>query len=255
MAGLMTGRIAIVTGASSGIGEGIATSFGAEGATVVLGGRRIEELQRVAKLIEASGGKALAVPGDVRNEADVIGLFATVKETYGRLDVLVNNAGITAHKPIDEMSLEYWNDVLAVNLTSVFLATREAVKLMKAQTPQGGRIITMGSVSQKTPRPDSLAYTATKHALHGLTHQVTRDGRAYGVVASIIHPGSTLSGFTRQTVGRVAKAGPGPTPQQYVMAASDIGRIAVLMATLPDEVNLFEATILPNQMPSFIDRG
>jgi NAD(P)-dependent dehydrogenase (short-subunit alcohol dehydrogenase family) len=255
MAATMTGRIAIVTGASGGIGEGIATAFGAEGATVVLGGRRLPELDRVAAAVTAAGGKALAVPGDVRQEADILKMFETVKSTFGRLDVLVNNAGITAHKPIDEMSLEYWNDVLAVNLTAAFLATREAVKMMKAQDPQGGRIITMGSVSQKTPRPDSLAYTATKHALHGLTHQVTRDGRAYGVVASIIHAGSTLSGFTRQTVGKVAKAGHGPTPQQYVMAASDVARIAVLMATLPDEVNLYEATILPNQMPSFIDRG
>ncbi len=255
MAAQMTGRIAIVTGASGGIGEGIATAFGAEGATVILGGRKVAELDRVASAITSAGGKALPVPGDVRNEADVIKLFEAAKSNFGRLDVLVNNAGITAHKPIDEMSLDFWNDVIAVNLTAAFIATREAVKMMKAQDPQGGRIITMGSVSQKTPRPDSLAYTATKHALHGLTHQVTRDGRAYGVVASIIHAGSTLSGFTRQTVGREPKAGPGPTPQQYVMAASDVARIAVLMATLPDEVNLYEATILPNQMPSFIDRG
>jgi NAD(P)-dependent dehydrogenase (short-subunit alcohol dehydrogenase family) len=250
----MAGRVAIVTGASSGIGEAIATAFGAEGAQVVLGGRRVEELSRVASAITRAGGSALMVPGDVRREADVVDLFATVQRTYGRLDVLVNNAGVTAHKPIDEMTLDYWNDILAANLTSAFLATREAVKLMKAQDPQGGRIITMGSVSQKTPRKDSLAYTATKHALQGLTHQITMDGRAYGVVASIIHPGSTLSGFTRRTSGRTT-AGAGPTPQQYVMAAEDVARIAVLMATLPAEVNLYEATILPNQMPSFIDRG
>jgi NAD(P)-dependent dehydrogenase (short-subunit alcohol dehydrogenase family) len=254
MSATMTGRVAIVTGASSGIGEAIATAFGAEGAQVVLGGRRVEELSRVASVITRAGGSALMVPGDVRREADVLDLFATVQRTYGRLDVLVNNAGVTAHKPIDEMTLEYWNDILAANLTSAFLATREAVKLMKAQDPQGGRIITMGSISQKTPRKDSLAYTATKHALQGLTHQITMDGRAYGVVASIIHPGSTLSGFTRRTSGRTT-AGVGPTPQQYVMAAEDVARIAVLMATLPAEVNLYEATILPNQMPSFIDRG
>ena len=250
----MTGRVAMVTGASSGIGEAIASAFGAEGAVLVLGGRRVPELQRVAAAITRAGGSALAIPGDVRREADILELFATVKRTYGRLDVLVNNAGVTAHKPIDEMSLEYWNDILAANLTSAFLATREAVKLMKAQDPQGGRIITLGSVSQKTPRKDSLAYTATKHALQGLTHQVTMDGRAYGVVASIIHPGSTLSGFTRQTTGRTV-SGAGPTPQQYVMAAEDVARVAVLMATLPPEVNLYEATILPNQMRSFIDRG
>jgi NAD(P)-dependent dehydrogenase (short-subunit alcohol dehydrogenase family) len=250
----MTGRVAIVTGASSGIGEGIACAFGAEGASVVLGGRRVSELERVASIITKAGGSAIAVPGDVRLEADVLALFAAAQRTYGRLDILVNNAGVTAHKPIDEMSLEYWNDILAVNLTAAFLATREAVKMMKAQNPPGGRIITVGSISQKTPRADSLAYTATKHALHGLTHQVTMDGRAYGVVASIIHPGSTFSGFTRQTVG-VRSAGPGPTPQQYVMEAAEVARIAVLMATLPPEVNLFEATILPNMMKSFIDRG
>ena len=251
----LRGRVAVVTGATSGIGEGIALAFGAEGATVVLGGRRVDALERVAAAITQAGGSALAVPGDMRRERDVVELFATAKRTYGRLDVLVNNAGVTAHKPIDEMSLEYWNDVVAINLTAAFLGTREAVKLMKAQDPQGGRIITIGSISQKTPRKDSLAYTATKHALHGLTHQVTMDGRAYGVVASIIHPGSTLSNFTRQTVGPVAKAGPGPTPRQYVMDPAEVARIAVLMATLPPEVNLFEATILPNAMPSFIDRG
>jgi NAD(P)-dependent dehydrogenase (short-subunit alcohol dehydrogenase family) len=254
MAETMTGRVAIVTGASSGIGEAIAIAFGREGARVVLGGRRVEELARVAAVISDGGGSALAVPGDVRREADVLDLFATAKRTYGRVDVLVNNAGVTAHKPIDEMSLEYWNDVVAANLTSAFLASREAIKIMKAQDPQGGRIISTGSVSQKTPRADSLAYTATKHALQGLTHQLTMDGRAYGVVASIIHPGSTLSGFTRRTSGRTA-AGAGATPQQYVMAAEDVARVAVLMATLPPEVNLYEATILPNHMRSFIDRG
>jgi len=254
MAETMTGRVAIVTGASSGIGEAIATAFGSEGARVVLGGRRVEELQRVAAGITAAGGIALAVPGDVRREDDVLALFAETKRAYGRVDVLVNNAGVTAHKPIDEMSLDYWNDIVATNLTSAFLATREAVKIMKAQDPQGGRIISIGSISQKTPRADSLGYTTTKHALQGLTHQVTMDGRAYGVVASIIHPGSTLSGFTRRTSGRTT-AGAGATPQQYVMAAEDVARVAVLMATLPPEVNLYEATILPNQMRSFIDRG
>ena len=120
----MTGRIAIVTGASSGIGEGIAIAFGAEGATVILGGRRLAELDRVAAAVTAAGGKALPVPGDVRHEADVLKLFEAAKSNFGRLDVLVNNAGVTAHKPIDEMSLEFWNDVLAVNLTAPFIARR-----------------------------------------------------------------------------------------------------------------------------------
>jgi NAD(P)-dependent dehydrogenase (short-subunit alcohol dehydrogenase family) len=251
MAETLSGRVTIVTGASGGIGEGIATAFARDGAHVVLAARRRDELERVASAIKGNGGTALVVPADMRVEADVVALVAAAKQHFGRVDVLVNNAGITAHTPTDEMSLDYWNNVLAVNLTSAFLASREAIKVMKAQQPQGGRIITIGSISQKTPRPDSLGYTATKHALHGLTHQITMDGRAYGVVASIIHPGSTLSGFT----GAGAVAGPGKTPDRYIMSPDDVARVAILMATLPPEVNLFEATILPNQMRSFINRG
>jgi len=140
-----------------------------------------------------------------------------------------------------------------VNLTGPFLVSRESVKAMKAQTPQGGRIINSGSVSQKTPRPDSMAYTATKHALQGMTHQLTMDGRKYGVVSSIIHPGATLSSFSARR-GRT-KAGPGNTPDDYIMAGEDVARVAVLMCALPPEVNLYEATILPNNMRSFIGRG
>jgi NAD(P)-dependent dehydrogenase (short-subunit alcohol dehydrogenase family) len=253
MAETLSGRVAIVTGASGGIGEGIALALAREGAHVVLAARRRDALERVASAIEAAGGSALVVPADMRRERDVVDLVSAAQQAYGRLDVLVNNAGITAHRPIDEMSLDYWNEVLAVNLTSAFLASREAVKAMKAQQPQGGRIITIGSVSQKTPRPDSLAYTATKHALHGLTHQLTMDGRAYGVVASIVHPGSTLSSFNGADRG--VTAGPGATPDRYIMAPADVARVVVLMATLPPEVNLYEATILPNQMRSFISRG
>jgi NAD(P)-dependent dehydrogenase (short-subunit alcohol dehydrogenase family) len=254
MAASLSGRVAVITGASGGIGEGISLAFAREGAHVVLAARRKAELDRVAADIAAAGGSALAAPCDMRSEADVIALFTQTIATFGRVDVLVNNAGITAHRPVDEMSLDYWNEVIAVNLTSAFLASREAIKAMKAQTPQGGRIITMGSVSQKTPRPDSLGYTATKHALHGLTHQLTMDGRAYGVVASIIHPGSTFSGFTQQG-SPDARVGAGATPEQYVMDPDDVARIAVLMASLPPEVNLYEATILPNAMRSFISRG
>jgi len=253
MAESLAGKVVIVTGASGGIGEGLARAFGREGAQVVLAARRPAELERVKVAIESAGGHALAVPTDMKDEAAVVALVSTAKQTFGRVDVLVNNAGITAHKPIDEMSLAYWNEVLAVNLTSAFLASREAVKVMKAQTPQGGRIITIGSISQKTPRPDSLGYTATKHALHGLTHQLTMDGRAYNVVASIIHPGSTFSGFTAQS--GITAPGPGDSPEKYVMEPADVARVAVLMASLPPEVNLYEATILPNHMRSFINRG
>src|SRR5262249_17332093 len=147
-----------------------------------------------------------------------------------------NNAGVPTSTPTEDVTLKYWNEVLAVNLTAPFLMSREAIKVMKAQKPQGGRIINIGSVSAKTPRPDSLGYTATKFALQGMTHQLTMDGRKYGVVSSVIHPGATLSGFTARR-GRT-KAGAGDTPQDYVMAAEDVASVVVLMCTLPPEVNL-----------------
>jgi NAD(P)-dependent dehydrogenase (short-subunit alcohol dehydrogenase family) len=140
-----------------------------------------------------------------------------------------------------------------INITAAFLCSREAIRIMKAQTPQGGRIINMGSISAIVPRPDSLPYTTSKFAIQGMTHQLTQDGRKHGIVASIIHPGATLSSFTTRR-GRT-QAGPGATPEDYVMTPEDVAKVAVLMAALPPEVNLYEATILPNHMRSFISRG
>jgi NAD(P)-dependent dehydrogenase (short-subunit alcohol dehydrogenase family) len=213
-------RVAIVTGASHGLGRGIARALAAAGAKTVMAARR------TALLAEAAAG--------IR-------------------DVLVNNAGVAAHMPIEDITLKYWQEVLDVNLTAAFLCSREAIRIMKDQVPQGGRIINIGSVSAKTPRPDSLPYTATKFALHGMTHQLTMDGRKYGVVASIVHPGATLSSFSTRR-GRT-KAGPGTAPEDYIMAAEDVASVVVLMCSLPPEVNLYEATILPNHMRSFIGRG
>jgi NAD(P)-dependent dehydrogenase (short-subunit alcohol dehydrogenase family) len=210
-------------------------------------------LEQVASGIGQAGGTSLVVTTDVTREQEVCRLFEKSRDAFGRVDVLVNNAGIPTHMPIEDMTLKYWQDALDVNLTAAFLCAREAVKVMKAQTPQGGRIINIGSVSAKTPRPDSIPYTATKFALQGMTHQLTMDGRKYGVVASIIHPGATLSSFSTRR-GRT-KAGPGPTPDDYIMEAADVAKIVVLMCGLPPEVNLYEATILPNQMRSFIGRG
>jgi NADP-dependent 3-hydroxy acid dehydrogenase YdfG len=247
-------RVAIVTGASSGIGKAIAEDFAAEGAKTVLVARRKEVLDGIVAEIRGKGGAAEAVAADVTKEADVDALFAKVVKAHGRVDIVVNNAGVAAGKPIDEMSLDYWIDVVNANMTSVFLMGRAAVKQMKAQTPQGGRIINMGSVSAKTPRPNSIAYTATKFAVQGMTHQLTMDGRKYGVVSSVIHPGATLSAFSQRR-GRT-KAGWGPNPDDdYIMAAEDVARVALLMASLPPEVNLYEGTILPNTMRSFIGRG
>ncbi|MGB8091815.1 MAG: SDR family oxidoreductase, partial [Pseudolabrys sp.] len=185
-------RVAIVTGASNGIGRGIAEALGAAGAKTALAARRTEMLVEVASGIRSAGGTALPVTTDVTREEQVAQLFRKTCETYGRIDVLVNNAGVPTHVPIEDITLKYWQEVLDVNLTAAFLCSREAIKIMKSQTPQGGRIINIGSVSAKTPRADSLPYTATKFALQGMTHQLTMDGRKYGVVASILHPGATL---------------------------------------------------------------
>src|ERR1700716_1746140 len=246
-------RVAVVTGASNGIGRGIAEIFAAEGAKTVLVARRAEVLNEVAAGIRAGGGEGLPVPTDLTQEGEVIALFDTVRKSFGRLDVLVNNAGVATHLNTEDITLDYWREVLDINITAAFLCSREAIRIMKDQQPQGGRIINMGSVSAKTPRPDSLPYTTTKFAIQGMTHQLTMDGRKHNIVASIIHPGATLSSFSTRR-GRT-KAGPGATPDDYVMAAEDVAKVALLMAALPPEVNLYEATILPNHMRSFIGRG
>jgi NAD(P)-dependent dehydrogenase (short-subunit alcohol dehydrogenase family) len=252
MARALQGKIAIVTGASHGIGRSIAEMFAAEGARTVLVARRAALLEEVAAGIKTKGGEALAVPADLTREDKIVELFATVQKTFGRLDVLVNNAGIATHRETEDISLDYWRAALDIN-TAPFLCSREAIRIMKAQMPQGGRIINIGSVSAKTPRPDSLPYTVTKFGLQGMTHQLTMDGRKHNIVASIIHPGATLSSFTARR-GRTT-AGPGERPDDYVMAAEEVAKVALLMATLPGEVNLYEATILPNHMRSFIGRG
>jgi NAD(P)-dependent dehydrogenase (short-subunit alcohol dehydrogenase family) len=246
-------RVAVVTGASSGLGRGIAETLAAAGAKVALAARRTELLEEVASGIRSAGGDVLPVTTDVTREDQVARLFRKACESFGRVDILVNNAGVPTHVPTEDITLQYWQEVVDVNLTAAFLCSREAIRFMKGQTPQGGRIINIGSVSAKTPRPDSLPYTATKFALQGMTHQLTMDGRKYGVVSSIIHPGATLSSFSTRR-GRT-KAGPGTTPDDYVMAPEDVAKIVVLMCSLPPEVNLYEATILPNHMRSFIGRG
>ncbi len=244
----LDGRVAIVTGASSGIGKAIAEAFAAEGARVVLVARRPKVLDEVAAGIKAKGGNAIAAPTDVTKEAEVIALFARVLENLGRVDILVNNAGVARGAPIEELTLKTWQELLDVNLTAAFLCSREAVRAMKDRG--GGRIINMASISSRAPRQHSAAYTTSKYALEGLTRSLTFDGRAYGVVASVIHPGAVATGFTPG-----AKPGPGKTPQDYLMAPADIARVALLMCTLPPEVNLFDATILPNLQPSFLGRG
>jgi NAD(P)-dependent dehydrogenase (short-subunit alcohol dehydrogenase family) len=244
----LQGRVAIVTGASNGLGRAIAEMFAAEGAKVVLAARRKGVLDEVAAGIAKNGGTALAAPTDVTKEAEVLALFAKTRDAFERVDILVNNAGIPNLNPTEEMSLAAWQEIIDVNLTAVFLCSREALKVMKAQG--GGRIVSMGSISAWSARANAIGYNVTKAAVEGLTRSLTLDGRAYGVVASVIHPGAAASGFTE---GR--SPGAGATPQDYLMSPEHVARVALLMCSLPPEVNLFDATILPNHQPSFIGRG
>ena len=247
-------KVAIVTGAGSGIGKSVALALLENGYRVAVAGRRGDALDSTVRAAGSHGGDVLPIVTDIGNPASVSALFDGVAQKLGRLDLLFNNAGTGAPAvPLEDLPVETLQAVINTNLLGAFLCTQHAIRIMKAQTPQGGRIISIGSVSQKTPRPDSLPYTVCKHGLQGMTHQITMDGRKHNIVASIIHPGATLSSFTTRR-GRT-KAGHGEKPEDYVMAGEDVARVAVLMAALPGEVNLYEATILPNHMRSFIGRG
>jgi len=237
-------RIAIVTGAGSGIGRAIAEAFAAEGAKTVLAARTREKLEALAETIGRGGGAALAVPTDVTVEADVLALFRRTIEAFGRVDILVNNAGIATRAATDELTLAAWQKVIDVNLTGAFLCSREALKAMKRQG--GGRIINIGSISARVPRPHSAPYTSSKFALEGLTRSLALDGREHGIAVSIIHPGNTASGFWRDRAAQAQAEG--------VMAAPDLARLVVLTAALPADVNLLESVVLPVGMP-FLGRG
>ncbi|CDZ26703.1 SDR family oxidoreductase [Neorhizobium galegae] len=236
-------RIAIVTGASSGIGWGIAKAIATEGAITVLAARSADKLEKLAAEIEAEDGHAFVVPTDVTDDAQVERLFATVKEKYGRLDILINNAGIADHTPVEKLTNERWHEVIGANLHSVFYCSRAAFVIMQEQ--KRGRIINMGSLSSKVPRGHTAAYTASKFALEGLTRSLAVDGREHGIAVSMVHPGSTVSSLVPGVTDKVRPA---------TMMPMDVARIVVLMATLPDDVNLYESIILPVEMP-FLGRG
>ncbi|MBV9378737.1 MAG: SDR family oxidoreductase, partial [Alphaproteobacteria bacterium] len=175
------GKVALVTGGGSGIGKAAAVALAEEGFAAVIGGRRKERLEEVAREIEGFGGQVLAVPTDVTDPASVENIFAKTKERFGRLDVLFNNAGFGAAAPIEELPFERWKAVVDANLTGAFLCTQQAIRIMKAQDPKGGRIVNNGSISAHAPRPYSVAYTATKHAITGLTKSTSLDCRQYGI--------------------------------------------------------------------------
>jgi NAD(P)-dependent dehydrogenase (short-subunit alcohol dehydrogenase family) len=240
---LLHDRIVIVTGASSGIGEATAIAFARAGAKVVLAARRAERLADAVAKIEQAGGTALAVPADVTREEDVLRLFAATVERFGRVDILINNAGIADATPTDALSLERWRQVIDTNLTSAFLCSREALRLMK---PQGrGRVINIGSLSAHVPRPDSAAYTASKFALDGLTRSMAVDARGHGVAVSIFHPGMVVSELA---------PGMAAAPAEMMSDASDTADILVHMASVPDHLNFLEGLMLPLKVP-FLGRG
>jgi NAD(P)-dependent dehydrogenase (short-subunit alcohol dehydrogenase family) len=245
-------KIALVTGAGSGVGKAAALALMQEGYAVVLAGRRKEPLESTAA--EGKPGASLVVPTDVRDPASIRALFATTKETFGRLDVLFNNAGIGAPPvPLEDLSLEKWREVVDTNLTAMFVCTQEAFKIMKAQTPRGGRIINNGSISAHAPRPFSVAYTSTKHAVTGLTKCTSLDGRAYDIACGQIDIGNAATPMTERMVQGVLQPD-GRTMPEARMDAADVGRAVVYMASLPLEANVLFMTVMATKMP-FVGRG
>jgi NAD(P)-dependent dehydrogenase (short-subunit alcohol dehydrogenase family) len=246
-------KIALVTGAGTGVGRAAALALLREGYAVVLAGRRKDKLEEVAR---EANGETLVVSADVADPASIRALFAKTKETYGRLDVLFNNAGIGAPAmPIDEIPFDRWQAVVATNMTGLFLCTQEAIKIMKAQNPRGGRIINNGSISAHTPRPGSAPYTATKHAVTGLTKQTALDCRPYDICCGQIDIGNAATPLTERMVqGEGVLQPDGRKMVEPRMAADDVGRAVVYMASLPLDTNVLFMTVMANLMP-YVGRG
>ncbi|HEV2301371.1 MAG TPA: SDR family oxidoreductase [Stellaceae bacterium] len=247
------GKVALVTGAGSGIGKAAALALAREGFAVVLAGRRAEPLQKAAGEIEAAGGKALAVPTDISDLAQVKSLFAKAKQTFGRLDVLFNNAGFGAAAPIEDLAWERWKAVVDTNLNGTFLCTQEAYRIMKEQVPMGGRIINNGSISAHAPRPQSIAYTSTKHAITGLTKSVSLDGRKYDISCGQIDIGNALTEMTQRMTRGVPQAN-GEVIVEPTMNVENVARAVVFMATVTPEANVQFLTVMATKMP-FVGRG
>jgi NAD(P)-dependent dehydrogenase (short-subunit alcohol dehydrogenase family) len=247
-------KIAMVTGAGSGIGRATALALLAAGYHVVLAGRRTDALGETVALAGNLGGNALAVPTDATDPAAVTALFETVRARFGRLDLLFNNAGTNAPAiPLDELSFEQWKTVVDTNLTAVFLCTQQAFKLMKSQAPRGGRIINNGSISAYAPRPFSAPYTATKHAITGLTKATSLDGRAHDIACGQIDIGNAASEMTQRMTTGVPQAN-GTLMIEPRMDVKHVADAVVHMASLPLEANVQFITIMATKMP-FVGRG
>ncbi len=249
-----TPRVALVTGAGSGIGRACALALLDAGYHVVLAGRRADALQQTVAAAPSGGERLLAVPTDVGDPASVKALFAATRERFGRLDVLFNNAGTGAPPiPMEDLSFEQWKTVLDVNLTGPFLCTQEAIRLMKSQTPQGGRIINNGSISAYAPRPFSAPYTATKHAISGLTRSTALDGRRHNIACGQIDIGNAATDMTERMAAGVIQAN-GETKVEPRMNVKHVADAVVHMASLPLDANVLFMTVMATAMP-FVGRG
>ncbi|MFN4277748.1 MAG: SDR family oxidoreductase [Ferrovibrio sp.] len=247
-------KVALITGAGTGIGKASAIALAKAGYNVVLAGRRLEPLQTAAREAEAHGVRAVAVATDVGDHAQVKALFAKTKQAFGRLDVLFNNAGMgTPAMPLEDLSYEQWKAVVDVNLTGPFLCTQEAFRIMKDQTPRGGRIINNGSISAYAPRPFSAPYTSTKHAISGLTRASSLDGRAYDIAVGQIDIGNAATEMTERMKAGVLQAD-GSTRAEPRMDVEHVANAVVHMASLPLEANVLFMTVMATKMP-FVGRG
>lgn len=246
-------KVAIVTGAGSGIGKAAALALLADGWQVVLAGRREQPLQSAIAQSSAPE-RALAVAADVSKEDDVVALFDAAQAKFGRVDLLFNNAGTGAPAiPLEDLTLAQWQGVVDVNLTGMFLCLRQAFRVMKAQSPHGGRIINNGSISATTPRPNSIAYTATKHGVSGLTKTASLDGRKHNIAVGQIDIGNAATEMTQRMQTGVLQAD-GQTKIESVMDVNIVGQSIVYMASLPLEANVMFHTVMASKMP-FAGRG
>ena len=247
-------KVAIVTGAGTGIGRCVAEAFLREGYCVALAGRRAELLEKTVKNAGESAANALIVAADVSDPISVRSLFARTKEAFGRLDVLFNNAGTGPPAvPLEDITYEQWQSVVAVNLTGVFLCTQEAFKLMKSQSPRGGRIINNGSISAHTPRPNSAPYTATKHGVTGLTKASALDGRKYDIACGQIDIGNAATELSEKMKDGIVQANGSIAPEPR-FDVEHVARAVLYMASLPLDTNVQFMTIMATKMP-FIGRG
>jgi NAD(P)-dependent dehydrogenase (short-subunit alcohol dehydrogenase family) len=249
-----SGKVAIVTGAGTGIGKQAAVALLHEGYSVVLAGRRKELLNATVLESKSPVSRTLVVPADVGDPASVKALFTKTRETFGRLDLLFNNAGIGAPGiPLEDLTYEQWKSVVDINLTGAFLCTQEAFRIMKSQEPRGGRIINNGSISAHAPRPNSAPYTATKHGMTGLTKATSLDGRKYDIACGQIDIGNAATEMTARMKRGVPQAN-GALEVEPTFDAEQVARAVVYMASLPLEANVLFITVMATKMP-FVGRG